>query len=114
VRTAGGNWQPAGTMTNAAVAQDVVNDVLYFISNLRALRADVHNPEALAPYGLDPGVCTLTLGLMGSTGIQKTLVIGSEAHAEAVYTMVKGQDVVFVVSAAITDMLARDPLVPLP
>jgi hypothetical protein len=51
---------------------------------------------------------------MGSTGIQKTLVIGSEAHAEAVYTMVKGQDVVFVVSAAITDMLARDPLVPLP
>jgi hypothetical protein len=113
VRTAAGNWQPA-TASNAIVAQDVVNDVLYFVSNLRAIRAEAQNSPALAAYGLDPGMCVLTMGLMGGTGIQKSLVIGARAPTGGVYAMVKGQDVVFTISSSVIDMLARDLLSPLP
>lgn len=109
MRSPGGNWQPA-TSTNAVVAQDVVSDVLYFVSSLRAMRAEGQNPPDLRVYGLAPGSCVLTLGLMGGTGIQKSLVLGGTAPDGGVYAMVKGQDVVFTLSATVTDLLRRNLL----
>lgn len=113
VRGAAGDWQ-ALALTNAMVAPDVVSDVLYFFSGLRANRAEIHNPPDLRVYGLDAGGCVITLGLTGETGIQKSLVLGGQAPDGGLYVMVKGQDVVYTLSTTITDLLRRNLLMARP
>ena len=97
--------------TNAA-ASEVIADILFFAANLRAVRVEALNPASLEPYGLDGGGTVLTLGLMGETGIQKSIVLGRPAPPDGVYAMVKGQDVVFVLSSAVADMLKRRLVLP--
>ncbi|MCE9615129.1 MAG: DUF4340 domain-containing protein [Lentisphaerae bacterium] len=110
VRAGSSAWLATGSSN--AVASEVVEDVLFFASNLRALRVEALNPVSLVPYGLDGGGTVLTLGLQGETGIQKSIVFGGPARSDGVYAMVKGQDIVYALSVAVTDMLTRSLLVP--
>ncbi len=110
IRTAAGGWRAANG-TNTVAFQEVIGDVLYLLSNLRAERAVAHQAGGLDVYGLEPGVCVLTLGLMGGSGIQKSLILGRLAEGGGVYARVKGQDVVFTVPTAVAELLRR-PLAP--
>ncbi len=103
---AGDTWRALGVSN--AVAQDVVSDALFFVSNLRALRAEVLNPTNLTVYGLEPGTVVLTLGLSGEAGIQKSIVLGAPVRTDSCYAMVKGHDVVFTLSSVVAELLGRD------
>ena len=93
---------------NGQPREDVVEDVLFHVANLRAFRVEGHNVKDLGPYGLGRPETLLTLGLSGGEGIQKSLLLGSEAGAEGRYAMIQGQDVVFVLEKSVADRLARD------
>jgi len=106
-----GTWVSTSPATNRAV-QAAVEDVIFFVSNLRALRVERHNPDNLAAYGLDRSGVTLTLGLSGEEGIQKSLLMGFRAKTDGIYAMVQGQDVVFVLAHGVADRISRDLVEP--
>lgn len=102
-----GEWKvetPASTNAQAAgvrcdIVLPAIENILFSVANLRALRIEKHNPEDLARYGLDKPGELLTIGLAGGEGIQKSIMLGAEAGHGGRYAMVQGQDVVFVLDA---------------
>ena len=101
-----GQWSVDG---KAAGEQErlVIEDTLLFVSNLRALRIECRNPRNLAAYGLDASATTLTLGLSGEDGIQKSLMLGFRAKTDGRYAMVRGRDVIFVLPKGLADRLSE-------
>lgn len=106
-RNESGEWIPVVSATNQ-VNQEVVENILFTVSNMRALRIESHNQENLAAFGLDRSEVTLTFGLSGEKGIQKSLILGFRSKTDGIYAMVQGQDVVFVLEKALVDRLTRD------
>ncbi|MFO7870838.1 MAG: DUF4340 domain-containing protein [Kiritimatiellia bacterium] len=101
-----GDWKsPEGA---GPVDTEAVESILFAVSNLRASKFEAYAPENRAPYGLAEPHLTLTLGLSGSEGIQKSVMIGFRSPGEGIYAMVKGADVIFVLRKAAVDMLTRD------
>jgi hypothetical protein len=95
VRDSQGRWT-ADSPPEAAVSDEAVAGVLRALIDVQAERvesASVTNPAA---YGLGERAARLTIGLSGAGGIQKTVVIGSEAPDGNVYASLQGQDVVYV------------------
>lgn len=105
-RKENGEWvtEPPGGVVKPAV----IDDILFAAANLRALRTEAHNPESLAPYGLDDSELVLELGLAGDEGIRKFLVMGFRSRTDGIFAMIKGSDVVFVLPGAVADLLVRD------
>jgi len=101
-----GEWvtEPPGGVVHPVV----IDDILFAAANLRALRTEAHNPENLAPYGLDDSELVLTLGLAGDEGIRKSLVMGFRSRTDGIFAMIKGSDVVFVLPSVVVDLLVRD------
>ena len=52
----------------------------------------------------------MTFGLTGASGIQKTVLLGGPCGTNGVYSMIQGQDVVFVLKQEMAQALSR-PLV---
>ncbi|MDD4873216.1 MAG: DUF4340 domain-containing protein [Kiritimatiellae bacterium] len=102
-----GKWTVLAPGTNQ-VDVKVVDDILFAVANMRAIRTECQNPENLVQYGLDHSGTTLTFGLTGEKGIQKTLVMGFRAKLDGIYTLVQGLDVVFVISNEMMDLLTKD------
>ncbi|MFC1498825.1 DUF4340 domain-containing protein [Verrucomicrobiota bacterium] len=107
-----GEWTPAGTETNK-LDMNVVQDIVFAASNLRALRIECHNPENVAQYGLDPYQLMLTLGLTGEQGIRKSLIMGFRSKTDGIYAMIQGQDVVFVLESGLVQKLTRNLVNPI-
>ena len=110
-RAAGGPWSPAARSQRILDTQRI-DDFLSTLANLRALRIEKRNPENLASYGLDAPAATITIGLSGREGIQKSVLIGFRAGTEGVYAMVRGQNVVFVMAMDVAERLSQDLVVP--
>ena len=53
------------------------------------------------------GATARARGLSAAAGISKTILVGHDAGEEAVYAMVKGQDLVFTFSKALRDKLLQ-------
>lgn len=106
-RDVSGKWIAIFPATNQ-VNQEVVDDIIFAVSNMRALRIESHNPENLAAFGLDRSKVALTLGLSREEGIQKTLMMGFRSKTDGIYAMVQGLDVVFSLENALVDLLTRD------
>jgi len=79
--------------------------LLVVMSDFRAEGIEVHNPKSLDKYGLSTPFATVTLGLQGEDNIQKSLLLGKKADGDELYAMVRGQDLVFVVSKDIIEPL---------
>jgi hypothetical protein len=112
-----GKWQVGGSPTNTPsleIDHSTINDILFHVANLRALRIDAHNPKTKVPYGLDPAGMVLTLGLQGEKGIQKSILFGFLSKTDGVYSMVQGQDVVFVLKNGIVNSLTKSFVKPRP
>lgn len=109
IRGRDGGWtveQPKG----ASLAQGVLDGMLFHAANLRALRiekGDLAHPDA---YGLGGDAVTITFGLSGDEGIQRTLQLGYRSKTDGVYARLRGLDVLFVLPRAVADELSR-PLV---
>ena len=64
--------------------------------------------DASADTWPDRPALTLTLGLTGERGIQKSIAMGFRAETDGIFAMVQGQDVVFVLDRKLVEMLTRD------
>lgn len=81
-----------------------IRNILILTSNLRAVSIVEHNPESLEKYGLDSLFSTVTLGLRGEGNIQKSILIGKQSDEGLYYAMIRGQDIVFMISK---DMVSK-------
>ena len=89
------------------IDSDSIDDILINVSNLRALRFEAQNPKEFAAFGLNPPVVTLTLGLSGQRGIQKTILFGFRSRTDGIYSMIQGQDIAFVLPTVVADLLTK-------
>jgi hypothetical protein len=101
-------WVSASSSNSVDLA--AIRDVLFSVSDLRAIRIEAMTPDSLVPFGLDRSATQLTLGLRGDQGIQKSLLFGFRSRTDGVFTTVQGLDVVFALSHDVTATLTRDLL----
>lgn len=105
-RSGPAEWRPpAGENT----AVDIVG-VRLRISELCRLQALGLISEQTTPdasYGMDHPSATLTITLAGDQGMSKTLIIGNSTEA-GVYAMIRGQNLVFMLDAALASRLKDD------
>jgi hypothetical protein len=106
VRDAQGRWA-ADSPPEAKVSDEGVTSVLQGASELRAERVESALVTNLAFYGLGEKATRLTIGLSGSGGIQKTVVLGATTVDGNVYAALQGQDVVFVLRKDMAAALMR-------
>ena len=106
MRDSNGEWTVDDEV--AVAREDAVNDVLLLCANLRGEDIAAVSAGDLGLYGLDTPSASLTLGLTGESGIQKTLLFGNKPNADTVYAMVRGQDVRFVLPVEVVDLLMRE------
>ena len=111
-RDAAGKWTV--NIGTGAVSQVAIDDVLFLVANFRASRIESLNPENPGAFGLQAPFASITLGLSGDEGIQKSIVVGGQTALGDRYAMVRGQDVVFVLDNGSVDRLTKDLLNPLP
>jgi len=110
-RETGDLWVPdmePAAAAGARVRTAAVDELLFLAAHLRALRIETEHAESPAALGLDPGATTVTFGLSGEEGIQKTLLIGFRARADGRYAMIQGYDVVFVLAESIVEKIEQD------
>ncbi len=82
-----------------------IRALLIVTSDLRAVSIEVHNPEGLDVYGLEAPFASITLGLQGEDNIQKSILLGKQSDDGRYYAMVRGQDIVFMVSKDVASKL---------
>jgi len=111
-RSEDGAWTAVPPGTNQ-VDLATLDQLLFHVAHLRALRIDCQNPRNLAAFGLDRTGTTLTLGLSGEEGIQKSILMGFRAGTDGIYATVLGQDVVFVLPNTVVGDLTRDLVKPI-
>jgi hypothetical protein len=97
------------TRRDQVADEEAVANILNLLERFRVEYFVAQDPRDLAEYGLKDPEWVLSLGLSGASGIEKALLIG-RAAPDGRYAMTRGEDVVFVVDAALPLMLER-PLV---
>lgn len=98
--------------SNRMVNVNVLSDILLVAANMRALRFESLNPKSLSGYGLEKPAVSLTLGLSGDAGIQKTLMLGFKAGTDGIYGLIKGQNLLLILPRSLAELLSRSLLVP--
>lgn len=78
------------------IVKGSVPALLRVASALRAERIETMNATNVLAYGIDDSSPRVTFGLTGTNGIQKTVLIGGACGTNGVFSMIQGQDVVFV------------------
>ena len=104
---AGGTWK-CSVPHQGMVNERVVEAVLDLVSNLKAVRFEPSGKKRPEMFGLPGGCLSLTLGLTGEEGIQKTLIFGDRSGDSGVYAAVQGQDTVFVLELEVLELLLND------
>ena len=92
------------------IVKGAIPVMLGLASSLRAERIESMNATNLLSYGIDENSPRITFGLIGTNGIQKTVLIGGACGSGGIYAMTQGQDVMFVLKKEIAQALSR-PLV---
>ncbi len=106
LRTAEGGWAAQG---DALVPNpDTINDILLLCANLRVPHIASVSAADMEAFGLNQPFATITLGLTGDAGIQKTILLGRKTDNAGVSAMVKGQDVRFTVPLEMVTLFTRN------
>ena len=82
-----------------------VGRVLAALQQLSADEFVVEDPESLDTWCLAQPRATLTIGLSGQGAIGKSIALGDDAGPDAVFALVRGQNVVFTLKHADRDRL---------
>ncbi len=94
------------------VIKGAIPELLSLAVSLRAERIESMNATKVLEYGIDESSPRITFGLTGTNGIQKTLLLGGACGTNGIYSMIQGQDMVFVLKKGLAQALSR-PLVEL-
>ncbi len=93
-----------------AVRNEAVESMAGAAAALRAIRLENPDPGRADGYGFQTPAARIGFGLGGGEGIQKTLIIGlSDAEGNR-YVQVQGQDLLFLISPAMAEILMCDLL----
>jgi len=112
-RGADESWACIGTGQQMVSAVETIRKVLQAAANVRAVQIEARDLKSLDAYGLAAPKATVTFGLQGEQGIQKSLLIGASDGQGRVYAMVLGQDVIFRIPDALAALFAQ-PLCVMP
>lgn len=107
-----GSWT-VDSPPGGQVVEGAIPALLAMAASLQAERIETLATTNLASFKLNEAAIRVTFGLSGSSGIQKTVLIGDGDGREGVYSMIQGQDVVFVLKKETTEAFVR-PLVTSP
>ena len=107
-----GSWT-VDSPPGGQVVEGAIPSLLTMAANLQAERIETLVTTNLASFKLNEAAIRVTFGLSGSSGIQKTVLIGDGDGRKGVYSMIQGQDVVFVLKKETTEAFVR-PLVTSP
>ncbi len=91
-----------------AVNAEAVETLVGAAATLRAIRLEKADPARADGYGFGTAAARIDFGLDGGVGIQKTLILGLEDAEGNRYARVQGQDLIFVIPAAMAEILMRD------
>ncbi len=91
-----------------AVKDNVIDELIFIAANMRALRIESDNVKKIEAYGLDQATMSITFGLGGDGGIQKTVQLGFRAGTDGIYARIQGEDTVFVISTELAANLTQD------
>lgn len=91
--------------TGARVDAAAVSNVIAALQQVQANSFVVEDPELLDTWGLAAPRATLTIRLSGQGSIGRSLSIGDDAGPDAVYALVRGQNIVFTLKNADRDRL---------
>jgi hypothetical protein len=105
-----GRWRMETAASNV-VDQARVQNLLFTVANLRGLSIVPALPGTLDELGLERPSASLTFGLTGGEGIQKTLLFGQVRNENQRYVMVQGQEVAFMIPPVLGHALFR-PFMP--
>ena len=89
------------------VAEGAIPALLVLAADLQAERIESVASTNLASFKLDVSATRVTFGLSGAGGIQKTVLIGGADGRGGVFSMVQGQDVIFVLKKNVADAIVR-------
>ncbi len=101
-----GAWVPV-SLSAAEADLEVIEAILSEVSSLSAARFECSGAKNLAVYRLQPPLVSLSFGLTGEGGVSKALLFGADSEDLGVYTMIQGQDVVFVLEKEKVALLLR-------
>jgi hypothetical protein len=107
VKDAAGNWS-VDSPPGARMAEGAVAGLPGIGAELQALRIESLSCTNAARYGMNESSPRLTLGLTGTAGIQKTILLGGGDGRDGVYAMVQGLDTVFVLQKTVAEALTRN------
>jgi len=96
--------------TEGVVNSTALADVLRAVAGIRAQRIVSGDAGVADPYGFDAFQLRLSFGLRGERALVKVLIVGARAPEGGLYTMLQGEDTVFVLSDELFERL-RHPLV---
>jgi len=99
--------------TNRQVNMSVLADLLLVSANMRALGFESLNPKSLAGYGLEKPAISLTFGLSGDAGIQKTIMLGFKSGTDGIYGLIQGQNLLIILPRSLAELISRSLLLPL-
>lgn len=109
-RGASGEFQLVGSV-DGKIDPEVVRDLLMTVCHLVVSEFVADTPEKLSDYGLETPRAVLALGLKGEAGLGKAVLFGTDAGDKGVYAMLRGQDVVFVLSNSVKEKLLQNLIV---
>lgn len=92
------------------IVKGAIPALLGLATSLMAVRIESMSSTNLSAYGINDASPRITFGLTGEVGIQKTVILGSDSGTNGVFSMVQGQDMVFVLKKAMAQALVQ-PLV---
>jgi hypothetical protein len=90
------------------VNKNAIEDLLFIAANMRALRIESDNVKKIEAYGLDQVTISVTFGLSGEDGIQKTVQLGFRAGTDGIYARIQGEDTIFVISTELAANITQD------
>ncbi len=94
--------------TVKTINKNAIDELIFIAANMRALRIESDNVKKIEAYGLDQVTISVTFGLSGKEGIQKTVQLGFRAGTDGIYARIQGEDTVFVISTELASNLSRD------
>lgn len=100
IRRSEHNTWSSDTQADRTVSASAVESIIFNAANLRAESITGFLPADLEPYDLGHPAHVITVGLSGTNGIQRSILIGKPANqtASSYYACVRGQDLLFQLS----------------